>query len=224
MDQTTPSLQHTIDDAVVVPGLGGDRRLVLELPALPAADGFYGLEATWGDGSGLRWPEVFQVSGVVPRVTAVIPSTGPVGGNNRVRIEGADFYNVTSVHFGDFRQATGTSIEVVSPDAIDVIVPAGTDVGAVTVTVNANGNLNDLLDAYRFALTVEQLPEETPDPALGPSVTCSATPPVRPTAGLLLLLFAAARRGANPSETEPRARGAAPKSGRPHGVGTYARR
>ncbi len=73
---------------------------------------------------------------VVPAVTSVSPSSGPLGGETQVQIDGSGFSNATAVYFG------GAQAEFYAPSdsVIDVYSPSASAAGAVDVTVvNAFG-------------------------------------------------------------------------------------
>jgi hypothetical protein len=79
-----------------------------------------------------------------PRITSLSPNHGRPRGGNRVTIHGANFIDVTSVHFGRSR---ATQVTFVSPNEIIVTVPAGS--GTVRVTVTAAGGTS-LAGHYRY--------------------------------------------------------------------------
>lgn len=67
----------------------------------------------------------------LPTVIKVRPNCGPTIGNNKVKIKGTNFINVTAVKFG---QTNALSFKVNSPTSITAIVPPGA-VGRVDVRV-----------------------------------------------------------------------------------------
>ena len=73
--------------------------------------------------------------GAVPLVTAVIASSGPTSGGQRVTLIGANLANPSSVHFGS------SSATIVSSTATTVTVtsPSGTLGSTVDVTVTTSG-------------------------------------------------------------------------------------
>jgi hypothetical protein len=80
-----------------------------------------------------------------PTITQVKPAIGPVGGGNQVQLVGSDFYNVSSVYFGNVQatllnvNATDTVITVTAPNGPVGIVPIyiNTYVGVVGFDPNA---------------------------------------------------------------------------------------
>jgi len=86
-------------------------------------------------------------------VLQVLPSSGPLGGDNLVAISGQAFEPGAVVHFGG---AQATEVQVLAPTAITCRVPSGTDPGEVDVRVElpgedgAPGPAYTLTDAYEY--------------------------------------------------------------------------
>ncbi|WP_147381597.1 IPT/TIG domain-containing protein [Nocardioides immobilis] len=87
-------------------------------------------------------------------ITAISPSTGPVGGGADVLITGTGFTNVTRVKFGHAGNAT--SFVVVSATQIRAISPpSGTGTGrTLNITVTTPGGTSPVVAADRFTWVV----------------------------------------------------------------------
>ena len=105
------------------------------------------------------------VSGPVPTVTSVSPSSGSSGGGTAVTITGTNFVSGAGVTIGG---VAATGVTVVNSTTITATTPAGT-AGAVTVTVtNPGGQSGSLASGYTYVA--------------GPAVT-SVSPSSGPAAG-----------------------------------------
>ncbi len=82
-----------------------------------------------------------------PSLGSVVPSTGPVAGNNSVTLSGTGFSGITAVSFGS-RPASGFTVN--STTAITATVPPGT--GVVPVTVKSPGGTSNSV-SYTYAAT-----------------------------------------------------------------------
>jgi hypothetical protein len=82
-----------------------------------------------------------------PAVTSLEPDFGPVAGGTTVKITGTDFNAASAVKFG-LTPATGFTVE--SDTQITAIVPRGTKVGAVDVTVTTLAGTSPAVRADRF--------------------------------------------------------------------------
>jgi hypothetical protein len=84
----------------------------------------------------------------VPTVTAVSPSSGPIGGGNPVTITGTNFTGASAVAFGT---ANATTFTVNSATSITATVPPGTAATVdVTVTTAAGVSATGTADHYTF--------------------------------------------------------------------------
>ena len=105
------------------------------------------------------------VSGPVPTVTSVSPSSGSSGGGTAVTITGTNFVSGAGVTIGG---VAATGVTVVNSTTITATTPVGT-AGAVTVTVtNPGGQSGSLASGYTYVA--------------GPAVT-SVSPSSGPAAG-----------------------------------------
>ncbi|MGC2184979.1 MAG: IPT/TIG domain-containing protein, partial [Terriglobales bacterium] len=82
----------------------------------------------------------------VPTVSSVSPNGGPTAGGTAVTITGANFAAGATVTFGN---AAATNVNVTNTTTITAITPAGS-VGAVTVTVAANGQSGSLANGFTY--------------------------------------------------------------------------
>jgi len=102
----------------------------------------------------------------VPSVTAVSPASGPLAGGNTVTITGSSFNAGATVNFAN---RPAMSVAYLSSSQLSAVVPAGSGIGSVTVTVtNTDGRTGSRSNAYAYVSA--------------PSVT-SLTPSVGTTAG-----------------------------------------
>jgi IPT/TIG domain/FG-GAP repeat len=83
-----------------------------------------------------------------PTVRAVAPHEGPVLGGTPVTITGTGFTASSTVRFGSL---VAVEAEVLSPTRIGVVAPAGSEVGAVDVTVSGVGGTSATSPADRFS-------------------------------------------------------------------------
>jgi hypothetical protein len=211
------------DPLPVIAPTGGSpstERVRLRLPAL-ADTGAHGLRLEWGADNVLEWSELIQVNTPPPRIVSVVPANGPLEGGNRVVVTGVGFHDVRLVSFGG-RDALSDSIHVLSPQQLEVVVPASggaPDAGSVLVAVRAGSQDSPLEGLYQFAAPLPP-PEEEPL-AGGPTLACSQSE-WAPTPWLLLIpLLVATRRGASPARTPRQGRSASPKSAPPRAPGTF---
>jgi hypothetical protein len=102
-----------------------------------------------------------------PAITAIVPSAGPVTGDNTVTITGTGFTWAASVHFG---AAPATSFTVVSDTQIIAVAPAGTGTVSTTVTT-AGGTSNGISYTYIPAPVIDSVePDKGPAAGNGESV------------------------------------------------------
>lgn len=99
---------------------------------------------------------------VVPTITTLTPSSGPLVGGNTVTITGTDLTGASSVSFNG---TPATSFVVLSPTTLNAIVPASATAGAINLTVTANG--------------------QTSAPATYTYITAPAPATIFPTAGII---------------------------------------
>ena len=104
------------------------------------------------------------VSGPVPTVSSVTPSSGSTAGGTPVTITGTNFTTGAAVKFG---ASAATNVVFMNSTTISATTPAGSP-GAVTVTVTNNGLNGSLAGAFTYVGT--------------PTVT-GVSPATGPTAG-----------------------------------------
>jgi IPT/TIG domain/Chitobiase/beta-hexosaminidase C-terminal domain len=104
-----------------------------------------------------------------PTVTSVSPSTGTTAGGTSVTITGTNFGAGATVTFGS---NAATNVVVVSSTQITATTPAGS-IGAVTVTVTANGQSGSLTNGFTYVVpaTVTSVSPNTGATVGGTSVT-----------------------------------------------------
>ena len=117
----------------------------------------------------------FMLSASPSTVTAVSPSSGPVGGGTTVTITGTGFSTGATVNFGA-NAATGFTFN--SPTSITATSPAGT-AGPVDVTVTVDGStsVTSSVDQFTYlaAPTVTAISPSTGPAAGGTVVTITGT-------------------------------------------------
>ena len=151
--------------AVVVSG--GAPALRVTMPSRAPGTALVVVEA--GNGAADPVP-VTYTSTPRPRVTAIDPATGPVGGGTSVTIDGADLTGATAVTFlGRAGQRwEATDVAVVDPGQLTAVTPAAT-LGVAGVEVRTPAGPSPTSTAtYSFA---------------GPPVITSVSPATGPTAG-----------------------------------------
>ncbi len=94
-----------------------------------------------------------------PVITAIAPSSGPVGGKTTVVIAGSGFVGVTQVLFGDAK-ATYT---VDSPTQITAVAPSGSP-GPVRVQVTAVGGVSPDATSGTYTYSFAPGPPVPPQP------------------------------------------------------------
>jgi len=114
-----------------------------------------------------------------PTVTGVSPSSGPSTGGTAVTISGTNFVSGSTVTFGG---TAATNAVVVNSTTITASTPAHS-VGAVTITVTANGVSGNLISGFTYAAATigfAQVAAATPQ---APTATVSLAFPASQTAG-----------------------------------------
>ena len=114
------------------------------------------------------------VSGPVPTVTSVSPSSGTTAGGTAVTITGTNFATGATVTFGG---TAATNVVVVSSTSITATTPAG-NAGPVTVTViNPGGQSGNLANGFTYVAppTVTSVSPNTGTTAGGTAVTITGT-------------------------------------------------
>ncbi len=114
------------------------------------------------------------VSGPVPAVSSVAPSSGSTAGGTAVTITGTNFVAGATVTFGG---TAATNVAVVSSTSITATTPAGA-AGGVTVTVtNPGGQSGSLASAFTYIAppTVSSVAPNSGLPAGGTAVTITGT-------------------------------------------------
>ncbi len=114
------------------------------------------------------------VNAVLPTVTGLSKTSGPVAGGTFLTITGTGFTGVTAVKFG---AASGTGITVVSATSITVTAPAGSGTVDVRVTTPGGTSATSASDQFTyFAVpTVTSLSPKSGPAAGGNSVTINGT-------------------------------------------------
>ena len=108
-----------------------------------------------------------------PAVSSVSPNGGTTAGGTAVTITGTNFAAGATVTFG---AAAATNVVVVNSTTITATTPAGS-VGAVTVTVTANGQSGSLASAFTYVVppTVTSVSPSSGSTAGGTAVTITGT-------------------------------------------------
>lgn len=82
-----------------------------------------------------------------PTITSITPAEGPLEGGNKVFVSGSSFLKGATVYINDVAATT----DVVSAARLDVIIPAATEAGTVTVkVVNPDNTSVELVDGYTY--------------------------------------------------------------------------
>ena len=130
----------------------------------PAGTGTVNVTVTTPEGtSPITATDTFTYTYPTPSVSAVSPSSGPVGGNQSVTISGHGLTGATAVSFGG---SAGTGIVVNSDTSITVTTPAHA-AGTVDVTVTTPGGTSSTssADHYTFGPAVTSVaPVTAPHP------------------------------------------------------------
>ncbi len=117
---------------------------------------------------------------VLPTVSGVSPSSGPVAGGTAVTITGTNFAAGATVTFG---AAAASNVVVVSGTQITATTPANS-AGAVTVTVTVSGQNGSLSNGFTYnpalAIGFAQVAAATPQ---SPTATVSVAYPAAQTGG-----------------------------------------
>ena len=110
--------------------------------------------------------------GVVPAVTSISPTLGPVG--TMVTITGTDFVNVTGVKFGTVSATSGSQP---GPTVIMAVAPANTGTVDITITNGVGTSATSTVDqfTYVFPPTVTAISPGSGPTAGGTSVTLTGT-------------------------------------------------
>ena len=113
----------------------------------PGSTGIVDVTVTAGGVTSSTWAGDQFGYGAVPFVTAVIASSGPTSGGQRVTLIGANLANPSSVHFGS------SSATIVSSTATTVTVtsPSGTLGSTVDVTVTTSGVTSPTSSADQYS-------------------------------------------------------------------------
>ena len=135
-----------------------------------SADGTTSLVGAYGVSSFTGSAYLFSL---VPSVTTVSPSSGPVGGGTPVTVTGTGFTGASAVYFGT---AQGTGLAVSSAASLTVTSPAGT--GTVDVTVVTPGGTSAISAADHFGYIAPPPPVPLPPPLPAPSPAPVAAPTV----------------------------------------------
>ncbi|MEO5757115.1 MAG: IPT/TIG domain-containing protein, partial [Mesorhizobium sp.] len=101
-----------------------------------------------------------------PSVTAISPTSGPLGGGNSVVISGTNFTSTTGAGGVKFGATNATSYTVNSDTQITAVAPAGS-AGTVDVTVTATGGTSATSAADQFTYVAAPTVTST-SPTAGP--------------------------------------------------------
>lgn len=106
---------------------------------------------------------------VLPNITGVAPSSGPIAGGTPVSITGTGFTGTTAVTFG----GVAASFTAYGDGNITAVTPAGTAGSAAVAVTNGDGTDTEV-GAFEYTAPA---PAPTPDPAPAPNVQApTATP------------------------------------------------
>jgi hypothetical protein len=72
-----------------------------------------------------------------PTITSIDPNTGPLSGGNTININGSNLFTTLSVDFG----GNSSVPTIISDSQIQVVVPAGSSIGSVPITITASGGI-----------------------------------------------------------------------------------
>ncbi|MFZ0251530.1 MAG: IPT/TIG domain-containing protein [Acidimicrobiales bacterium] len=140
----------------------------------PAGTGTVNVTVTTPEGtSPITATDTFTYTYPTPSVSAVSPSSGPVGGNQSVTISGHGLTGATAVSFGG---SAGTGVVVNSDTSLTVTTPAHA-AGTVDVTVTTPGGVSSTssADHYTFGPAVTSVAPGNGTTAGGTSVTITGT-------------------------------------------------
>ena len=140
----------------------------------PAGTGTVNVTVTTPEGtSATSSTDTFTYTYPTPSVSAVSPSSGPVGGSQSVTISGHGLTGATAVSFGG---SAGTGIVVNSDTSITVTTPAHA-AGTVDVTVTTPGGTSSTssADDYTFGPAVTSVAPGNGSTAGGTSVTITGS-------------------------------------------------
>jgi hypothetical protein len=122
-----------------------------------------------GELEGAELPHTVTVKGQSPVINGILPNSAPEAGGTEVTISGSGFGGASEVRFG----TTPAVFEIVSPNSITAISPAGT--GTVDVTVTTPGGTSEMSVADRFSYGPPVSLSNSPNPsAHGQKVTFTA--------------------------------------------------
>jgi hypothetical protein len=128
--------------------INSDSQITAVAPA--EAPGLVDVTVTTTEGvSSITQADQFTFNAVVPTVTGVSPSAGPLSGGNSVTITGSGFLGATSVHFGI---TPAQSFTIVNDSTLTAVAPAeGNGAVDVTVATSAGTSGASSADQYTFA-------------------------------------------------------------------------
>ncbi|MDQ6945836.1 MAG: IPT/TIG domain-containing protein, partial [Actinomycetota bacterium] len=113
--------------------------------------------------------EVFPPTGVVPAVSGVAPSEGPLPGGTPVTISGTGFDTRAGATFVRFGSTPSTGpVTCSSPTSCTASSPAGTGPGPVDVTVSTPGGTSAISNTDTFTYTVPAPVVTSVSPMSGP--------------------------------------------------------
>ncbi len=105
-----------------------------------------------------------------PVIEKVLPAAGPVAGNTRVTISGANFSEVIAVTFGGVNVQSFT---IVSPTSISALTPPG-QAGQVKVVVITAGKAVALDNGFTYMAPLSPTATPSPTPTGSPTLTVTA--------------------------------------------------
>ncbi|HYM45698.1 MAG TPA: IPT/TIG domain-containing protein [Solirubrobacteraceae bacterium] len=125
------------------------------------------------DGTSIGTARTVVIGEVIPTVTKVSPSNGPVAGGTTVTITGTNFTAATAVAFGSTAATSFTVNSATKITAVSPAEPAG--IVDVRITGPAGTSAIALKDRFKFTPTVTSLSPNAGSKAGGTSVTVSGT-------------------------------------------------
>jgi len=146
---TTPALSFTVQTATSITATS------------PPGTGVVDVTVTGSGGTSATSPADQFTYG--PKVSAIRPLAGPLGGGTSVTISGTGFTGATAVDFGP---TAAQSFTVVSDTSITAVSPAGTGVVNVTVTSPIATSATSAADLFTYGPLVSSI-SPTSGPATG---------------------------------------------------------
>lgn len=114
--------------------ISSDTSIIAIAPPGPSSGGAVTVLVTGPGGAGTSGATYTYDAFPTPSLTSLTPTSGPLAGGNTVTITGTNLNTVTAVSFNGVPASLFT---ILSPTAINAVVPAGTTATGVPVTVSA---------------------------------------------------------------------------------------